>query len=181
MKNLEKINMGELRGAVKALNDSKVIEEKLKVAKIKKEDIVKNFTTAIESLDEEGQENLPKKVIVFYNDLYEDESEESEEKKDKKTKTTKATTAKASGKGKTVKKTTEKKASKPNERREFITSLLQTKKYTQTEIIEKTLSKFPQYAKSTITTELCDGKNPKYNKFPKLVVTEKDGITCFGR
>ena len=98
MKDLEDIKMGDLRSAVKALNDTGLLEEKIRVAGIKKEEIVEKFTKAIEGF-EEGAE-LPAVVIDFYSDLYADEieeepeKEEKEEKKEKVTKKDKKTTDK---------------------------------------------------------------------------------------
>jgi len=57
--------------------------------------------------------------------------------------------------------------------------LIAAGKYTRAEIVEKILAEFA-VSKSTIGTVLSDGKNPKYNKFEKLVVEDKTtGILSF--
>ena len=42
-------------------------------------------------------------------------------------------------------------------------------KHTKAYIIDQTLAAFPAISKSTIATNLTDGKNPKYCPFTKLV------------
>jgi len=81
----------------------------------------------------------------------------------------------------------EKKAGKPAkvirgsgaERRALEEELIKKGKYTKTEIIEKTVAKFPEISASTVRTELTDGKNPKYNKWPTLVKESEKGILSF--
>ena len=46
-------------------------------------------------------------------------------------------------------------------------------------IVEKGIAKFPDLAVSSIQTMLTDGKNPKYNKFDKLVVQDENGVLSF--
>lgn len=64
-------------------------------------------------------------------------------------------------------------------RNKFIESLIAKGKFTQVEIVEKTLEKFPDHKKGGIATSISDGKNPKYNKFSKLVKTGKDKLLSF--
>ncbi len=99
MKDLEEIKMGDLRGAVKALNDTGLLEEKIRVAGVKKEELVKKFVEELGNM-EEGTE-LPTEVVDFYNELPEniagdpDPEPEKEKKKDKLKKETKKAPAKA--------------------------------------------------------------------------------------
>jgi hypothetical protein len=61
----------------------------------------------------------------------------------------------------------------------FLGSLISEGKYSQKELKAKGWEKFPEVAKSTIETVLVDSKNPKYNRFPSLVVKGEDGILRF--
>ena len=66
-----------------------------------------------------------------------------------------------------------------NEKTLFLLSMIKEGKFTRKEIIEKTLEKFPSASKSSLGTLLTDSKNPKYNRFDKLVKQGKDGILSF--
>lgn len=61
----------------------------------------------------------------------------------------------------------------------FLGNLLEEGKMTQKELKQAGWAKFPEVAKSTIETVLVDSKNPKYNRFPKLVVKDEKGILSF--
>lgn len=63
----------------------------------------------------------------------------------------------------------------------YLKELIQEGKFTQKEIMTKGREKFPSLAPSTISTLLCDSKNPKYNKFDKLVVLDEKGIMKFSK
>lgn len=65
------------------------------------------------------------------------------------------------------------------ERRAFMGELISEGKYTKAQIIEKTMEKFPNISKGSVTTEISDGKNPKYNKFNNLLVIDDKGIVSF--
>jgi len=65
------------------------------------------------------------------------------------------------------------------ERTSFLLSLLEEGKYSRKEIIEKGMEKFPSSSRDTWGTMITDSKNPKYNKFDKLVKQRKDGILSF--
>lgn len=80
MKPIKEIEMGDLRSAVKALNDSGLLAEKIRVAGVKKEEIVKQFTDNLEALGEKVE--LPAPVVDFYNILYADEAEDLEPSSD---------------------------------------------------------------------------------------------------
>jgi len=64
---------------------------------------------------------------------------------------------------------------------DYLKELIQEGKFTQKEIMTKGREKFPALAPSTISTLLCDSKNPKYNKFDKLVVLGEKGIMKFSK
>lgn len=171
MKDLEEIKMGDLRGAVKALNDTGLLEEKIRVAGVKKEEIVEKFTKTIEAM-EDGAE-LPGTVVDFYNDLYSDEADgdpdpEPEPEKEK-----------AKSKKETKKAPAKKASPAATERRNFIAGLIKQKKFTKKDIVAQTMEKFPQFAKATISTEITDGQNEKYNRFGSLVVKSEEGILSF--
>jgi len=53
----------------------------------------------------------------------------------------------------------------------FFKSLIESGNYTPSELVEKGHKRFPNLTKSTILTFLIDSKNPKYNKFENLVVS----------
>jgi hypothetical protein len=63
----------------------------------------------------------------------------------------------------------------------FLAALIAEGKYTQKELKAKGWEKFPEVAKSTIETVLVDSKNPKYNRFPKLVVKSDKGLLAFAK
>ena len=71
MKPMSEIDFKELKIVVKELNDSGLIAKKIKLVGLKNEDLIKNFTEVIESLDEEV--DIPQSIANFYNDLYADE------------------------------------------------------------------------------------------------------------
>ena len=62
---------------------------------------------------------------------------------------------------------------------EFMSELIAKGKYTKQEIVDKTMEKFPESAVSTVRTLISDGKNIKYNKFPKLLTTDEKGHIIF--
>ena len=53
-------------------------------------------------------------------------------------------------------------------------SLIAKGEFTQKEIVSKVIEKFPNYSESAINTIISDGKNPKYNRFDKLVKVVPD-------
>ena len=71
------------------------------------------------------------------------------------------------------------KASTSAERVAFLTPMIEKGKFTKSELVEKAKVQFPDLAISSIQTMLTDAKNPKYNKFARLVVQDKDGIMSF--
>jgi len=62
---------------------------------------------------------------------------------------------------------------------DYLTPLIKEGKYTRKELIQKAEEEFPEYSRSSTQTLLTDAKNPKYNKFDKLVVANSEGILSF--
>jgi hypothetical protein len=67
------------------------------------------------------------------------------------------------------------------EKIEFFSPLIETGKYNTKELVEKSVEKFPGLSESSVRTFLVDSKNPKYNKFPNLVVADEEGKLSFAR
>jgi hypothetical protein len=65
------------------------------------------------------------------------------------------------------------------EKVDFITPLIRASKYKKSEIVDKCMKQFPQYAKTTWQTLLTDAKNPKYSIFNPLVMEDGRGILKF--
>lgn len=61
----------------------------------------------------------------------------------------------------------------------FLTPLIEKGKLTKTQLVEKAHEKFPDLAISSLQTMLTDAKNPKYNKFAKLVAQDENGVLTF--
>ena len=67
------------------------------------------------------------------------------------------------------------------ERVEYMTPLIAKGTYSKKELLEMMCKKFPQVTKAANQTILTDGKNPKYNKFAKLIVQDADGLMSFSK
>jgi len=80
MKDLQEIDLKELKAVVKELNESGLLPKKIKLVAISKEELVKALTDAVESLPEEAK--VPQLVADFYNDLYADEMDEDDDSED---------------------------------------------------------------------------------------------------
>ena len=80
MKALEEINTKELKAVVKELNESGVLPKKIRLVGISIENLIKEFSKAIEELPEDAK--VPQMAADFYNDLYEDEIDEDDEGSD---------------------------------------------------------------------------------------------------
>lgn len=80
MLDIDKVNLNELREAIKSLNSSDLTENKIKVIGKKKEDLLNLFAKAVESVPDEQANNLPTDVILFYNENVgsDDEGEDDE-------------------------------------------------------------------------------------------------------
>jgi len=75
--NIAQVPFKELRQACLALNNSDLLETKIKTKGVKKRELLDTFCDAIEELDNSGQvENIPEVAFDFYNALSEFEEEE---------------------------------------------------------------------------------------------------------
>lgn len=61
----------------------------------------------------------------------------------------------------------------------FLAALIEEGKMTQKEICVRAQEVFPDLKPATFSTLLSDSKNPKYNKFPKLVIKSETNILSF--
>jgi len=82
---VEAVSMGDLRKQIKALNDSGLMDPKLKVAKCSKKELIQNFSKAIEDIagteDAEKIGKIPESVTLFYNETWEGQEAPPEKKK----------------------------------------------------------------------------------------------------
>ena len=77
---------------------------------------------------------------------------------------------------------TEKKPGKKNvtkERIAYIKKFIVSAKYTRPELLKLLIAEFPEASKAGLSTLLTDGKNPKYNKFEKLLIEDEKGDISF--
>lgn len=58
-----------LKEAVKALNESGLIEKKIKLVAVKMADVEKNFLEAVNSIPEESEAEIPDMVVEVFNTL----------------------------------------------------------------------------------------------------------------
>lgn len=77
-----KVDYRELKDVAAALNDSGVLDENIKIGGVKKDDLLASFLEAVESVDDEFQDELPDEVIDFYNAENPSEEEEEEEEEE---------------------------------------------------------------------------------------------------
>jgi len=77
MKDIKEIDAKELKTVVKELNDMGILDKKIKIVGAKTENILKEFTEAIESLPEDA--DIPASIATFYNDIYADELDDESE------------------------------------------------------------------------------------------------------
>jgi hypothetical protein len=56
----------------------------------------------------------------------------------------------------------------------FFQPLIAEGKYTAAELLKMAQDHFPKLTESTIRTFITDSKNPKYNKFEKLVIVDAE-------
>ena len=75
----------------------------------------------------------------------------------------------------------EKKVTSSTDKVAYFAPLIESGKYTAKELTAMALAegRFPKLTESTIRTFLTDSKNPKYNKFDRLVVKTEDGKLTF--
>lgn len=74
MKDITLVNIEQFKEAVKELNNSGLLEKKVKVVGISKEEMIKAFAFAVEHLDDAKKKKLPKLVTAMYNDIFADEA-----------------------------------------------------------------------------------------------------------
>jgi hypothetical protein len=67
------------------------------------------------------------------------------------------------------------------ERVAYITPFIEKGKYNKAQLIEMLEKKFPDATKTGLITLLTDCKNPKYNRFDRLVVQDANGLYKFGK
>jgi hypothetical protein len=80
MKAITEIDAKELKVVTKELNDSGLIKKKIKIVGAKVDQILTDFSEAIEALPEDA--DIPASIATFYNDLYADEIDETPESED---------------------------------------------------------------------------------------------------
>jgi hypothetical protein len=61
----------------------------------------------------------------------------------------------------------------------FLTPFIEKGKFTKEQLVEKAHVQFPDLAISSLQTMLTDGKNPKYNKFAKLLTQDANNVISF--
>jgi len=139
----------------------------------------KEFKSLLPDLDDYKGLNGVKDLRADMLDLLEEEDEPAPKKSKAKVKDEEPEEEEKPKRRSSEKKTSSKKrGSLTADRIEFLTPLIESGKYTKSELIEKALKKEPD-GKSGIATLLSDAKNPKYNKFPHLVVQDAEGVMTF--
>lgn len=101
-------------------------------------------------------------------EMLEDEGKEPEPEPKKELAAKKTPAAKTTGK-----------RSAAADRVKFLTPLIKQRKLTKVELTDMAEEEFPDVTRSTLQTMLTDAKNPKYNKFDKLVVQDEKGVMSF--
>jgi hypothetical protein len=106
--------MKELKDAVKELNESGLIETKIKTVAVKAEDLEDNFIKAVKSIPEEKEDDIPQTVVDVFNKIVKARKEaakkEGKKEPEKKAPAKKEPEKKATGKKKEEPAKTEKKA-----------------------------------------------------------------------
>lgn len=94
--NVEKVNAKELRGAIKALNDSGLLDKAIVLKGKNKEKLCEELTEAMESINKADKlEEAPDEAVDVYNTLHgEEEPEKKAPASAKKTTVKKAATSK---------------------------------------------------------------------------------------
>jgi len=154
------IDMNELKAQVKALNALEGVTDKIKVVGISKQAMVDKFSEQVLALDA-AEVTIPEPIVDFYNSMF-SEAEATDDGAGAS-----ADPAAAKDPAKDKPKTPKKK--EPNPRIVFMETLVAKGTLTKKDIVDQTLAKFPDISKSTIATNLTDGKNPKYCPFTKLL------------
>lgn len=184
---LKEIKFKELSAAVKALNESGCLEEKILTVGVSKEALVEKFLAAVEGIPDNNKDEWtgPKEAGEYYNkivvieegavmddeigvEIVEEEKEEEPKKDDEIVE---------QGNKKVVKEKTKKKG-QLSEKANFVKDLISKEKYSREEIYDLFIKKFGG-TRSSIYTLLIDSHNPKYNRFEKLAITGEDKIVRF--
>jgi len=156
----------------------KVSEEELKKLLIEasdlfyEEEMSAEAKKVVKELKKEPTSSNPKKPTIQIQTVTE-KAEESEEKLEEELE--EKPTEKPTEKEKEVtKKTSKSKTSQTLRILEYMFSLIiEEGEIEKSTLIQKTEKKFPETPLSTIRTLLTDGKNEKYNRFPKLLVEKE--------
>lgn len=161
----------------------KVSEEELKKLLIEasdlfyEEEMSAEAKKVVKELKKEPTSSNPKKPTIQIQTVTEkaEESEEEPEEEESEESQEEEPTEKPTKKEKEVtKKTSKSKASQTSKILEYMFSLITEEgEIEKSTLIQKTEKKFPETPLSTIRTLLTDGKNEKYNRFPKLLVEKE--------
>ena len=143
---------------------STIFEQPIKTGnKTTNDEIKKDLISAGNELQKDDEiSDKSKEVLTLLGVKLPFEKEKEEEEKEEK--------ASSSGKGRKIG------VANPEigKRNKLIESLIAKGKFTQKEIVEKVLEKFPDHSPGGIATMISDGKNPKYNKFSNIVKANPD-------
>ena len=182
MKDVAKIDTKEITKAFKSLNESGLLESKIKAGKVKEENI-KLFTETFEKLDDggKGEELLEKAkdAVEFYNDLYADEA--VSESKEPVEPEAEQKNSKSEPEDKKVEKTKKKKKESTGEKkpsgrqslpddhpkvlvRKVVEPMIEKGTYTSKQIKEEMLKKYPEIGSIFAAVFLSCIKNPRYVK-----------------
>lgn len=71
------------------------------------------------------------------------------------------------------------KAGGTQEKVDFLTPFIKEGTYTKKELVAKAMKHFQESKETTFITMLTDGKNPKYNKFERLLSQDEENIISF--
>lgn len=75
MKDIKLISLPDLKEAVKQLNESGLAAKKVKAVGVTKDDLIKSFAFAIESVPDDKTSKVPKIAAAMYMDIFKDEIE----------------------------------------------------------------------------------------------------------
>ena len=180
---MTKVNFNELREAIEALNDSDLLEKKIKIVGVKKKDLIEDFLEAAESIedDEEGNFAGPEVVAALYNKLVEPEEDAEGPKATGTMLPDEETEAVKGSEGKEEEVPTKGFVAKRNtpEVRAFISNLILEGKYDRKGIIKATVAEFPDRTETAIGTIISDAKNEKYCQLDQLVIVGENGKLRF--
>ena len=75
MKDIKLISLPDLKEAVKQLNESGLVAKKVKAVGVTKDDLIRSFAFAIESVPDDKVKEVPKISAAMYMDIFKDEIE----------------------------------------------------------------------------------------------------------